>query len=153
MKKLRVGFFSFTGDEGCVITFLEMLNKYSDWLDKMDIVHWKMLKRDGKLKRMDVSFVEGAVSSKEEMEELKDIRDNSRYLVAIGSCAIDGSPSNQRNFFDSKTTQEIAFLLKKFKLNDKVLPLKSFVAVDDIVTGCPMAEEKFIQVLEKYMRL
>jgi len=136
-----------------MMVFLELLNKHYEWLDKLDIMHCKTLKRDDKMKRMDVAFVEGAISSKEEEKELKEIRDNSRYLVAIGSCAVDGSPSNQRNLFDSKTKQEINFLVKKFKLNDKILPVKSFVAVDDIVTGCPMAEENFIRVLEKYMRL
>jgi len=47
---------------------------------------------------------------------------------------------------------EISFLLKRFRLNEKVYPLKNFVAVDDVVPGCPMAEEKFIQILEEYLR-
>jgi len=154
VRKLRVGFFSFTGDEGCVITFLEMLNKkYAEWSERMEIIHCRMLKKDGRMKNMDVAFVEGAISSRQEEKELREIRDNSRHLVAIGSCAIDGSPSNQRNFFDSKTKEEIAFLLKKFRLNEKVYPLKNFVAVDEIVPGCPMVEDKFIQTLEKYMGL
>ncbi len=149
--KLRVGFFSFTSDEGCMMVFLELLNKHEDWLDKLEITHCKTLRTDDKMRRMDVAFVEGAISSKDEEKELKEIRDNSRYLVAIGSCAAEGSPSNQRNSFDSKTKKEIDFLVKKFKLNEKILPLKSFVAVDEIVAGCPMDEEKFTRLLEKYM--
>jgi sulfhydrogenase subunit delta len=112
-----------------------------------------MLKRDEKIKSMDVAFVEGAISSKKEEKQLREIRDNAKHLVAIGSCAAEGTPSNQRNFFDKKTMNEISFLLKKFRLNEKVYPLKNFVAVDDVVPGCPMIEEKFIQTMERYMRL
>jgi len=136
-----------------MITFLEILNrKYAEWSDKINILHCRMLKKVGKLKNMDLAFVEGAISSKEEEKQLREIRDNAKRLVAIGSCAAEGSPANQRNFFDSKATSEITFLLKRFRLNEKVYPLKNFVAVDDVVPGCPMVEEKFIQMLEKYMR-
>jgi len=136
-----------------MITFLEILNrKYEEWSDKINILHCRMLKKAERLKGMDVAFVEGAISSKEEEKQLREIRDNAKKLVAIGSCAAEGSPANQRNFFDSKTTSEITFLLKRFRLNEKVYPLKNFVAVDDVVPGCPMVEEKFIQILEKYMR-
>jgi len=152
-KKLKVGIFSFTGDEGCVIYFLEMLNeRYKEWFELIDFKHARILKRKSIVKDIDVAFVEGAISSKKEEEKLREVRNNSKRVVAIGSCAISGNPSNQRNFFNMETKQEIDFLLKRFNMNEKVLPISEFVKVDDVVPGCPMIEENFVEVLTKYLK-
>jgi len=152
-KKLKVGIFSFTGDEGCVIYFLEMLNeRYKEWFEMIDFKYARVLKRRNVVKDIDVAFVEGAISTKKEEEKLREVRKNSKRIVAIGSCAISGNPSNQRNFFNMETKQEIDFLLKRFGHNEKVLPISEFVKVDDVVPGCPMIEENFVEVLAKYLK-
>jgi len=152
-KKLRVGFFSFTGCEGCMIEFLEILNtKFFEWAPLLDVRYCRLLKGKNKLEGIDVSFVEGAISSDKEMGKLKKIRENSKRVVAIGSCAISGAPNNWRNYFDQKTKEEIAFILEKFGHREKVSPISEFVKVDANVPGCPMLDGKFIQVMEDYMR-
>jgi sulfhydrogenase subunit delta len=139
MGKLRVGIFSFTCDEGCSIVFLEVLNRtFFKWKGKMDIVHSRILRSKNEMKDIDVALVEGAISTKKE-------------VVAIGSCAIDGSPANIRNFFDAQRTAEIQPVLRKFKYAKKVSPLSEYVKVDDTVPGCPMDEEKFIALIEKLL--
>jgi len=153
MKKLKVGFFSFTGDEGCMIEFLEILNnKFKEWSKLLDIRYCRLLKSKNKMKGLDVAFVEGAVATYREEKNLKEIRKNAKRVVAIGSCAIDGSPSNLRNYFDKEKTKEIKHILDNFGHRKKVLPLKDFVKVDEDVEGCPMIEEKFIRVLNKYLK-
>jgi len=152
-KKLRVGIFSFTGDEGCVITFLEILNIYFfKWKDIIEFKYARVLQSKNEVKDIDVSFVEGAISSPREEKSIKKIRKNSKRVVAIGSCAIDGSPSNHRNFFDAARKKEIMPIIKKFNLNKRVEPLNKFIKVDTIVPGCPMMEGKFIEVLNKYFK-
>jgi coenzyme F420-reducing hydrogenase gamma subunit len=153
MRKLKVGFFSFTGDEGCMIQFLEILNrKFAEWNDLLDIQYCRLLRSKNRMKGLDVAFVEGAVATYREEKSLKDIRKNSKKIVAIGSCAIDGTPSNLRNFFDEEKLKEIKNILEKFGHRKKVLPLKEFVKVDAEVEGCPMDEEAFIKVLNKYLK-
>ena len=153
MKKLKIGLFSFTGDEGCAIQFLEVLNKkFGDWEKLLDIQYCRLLKSKGNMKNLDVAFIEGAVATYREERTLKEIRKNSKKVVAIGSCAIDGSPSNLRNFFDDEKMKEIKHILKKFGHRKKVLPLKEFVKVDAEVEGCPMIEERFIEVVNKYLK-
>lgn len=148
--KPRIGFFSFTGDEGCLTTFAELLNtKHAEWLPKVNLVHCRFLKSKNVLKDLDVAFVEGAISTKHEEKELREIRKNCKRLVALGSCATTGSPSNHRNFFDKKTLNEIRPTLVKFEYLDKVYPLSKFVRVDDFVPGCPMDERKFAELFEK----
>jgi sulfhydrogenase subunit delta len=152
MGKLRVGIFSFTCDEGCSIVFLEVLNRtFFKWKGKMDIVHSRILRSKNEMKDIDVALVEGAISTRKEEQRLREIRANSKKVVAIGSCAIDGSPANIRNFFDAQRTAEIQPVLRKFKYAKKVSPLSEYVKVDDTVPGCPMDEEKFIALIEKLL--
>ena len=152
-KKLNIGWFSFTCCEDSSIVFIEMLNEhYKEWFELLNFKHARIFQRKNTLKGIDVAFVEGAISSKDAVKKLKEIRKNCKRLVAIGSCAVQGMPSAQRNNFDEKTKQEIQFLLDRFKHTDKVYSLKELVKVDYEVSGCPMEEGKFLEVLDKCLK-
>ena len=152
-KKLNVGIFSFTGDEGCVITFLEILNyKLKAWQETVNFKYCRVMKAQNDLHDLDVAFVEGAISNFKEEEKLKEIRANCKRLVAIGTCAINGAPSNHRNFFDTKTLEEIKPILAKFGHRPKVSGLDEIVKVDAIVPGCPIVESAFVDLMDKYLK-
>jgi coenzyme F420-reducing hydrogenase gamma subunit len=151
--KLKVGLFSFTSDEGCSMIFIELLNNhFFEWEKLIDFKYCKLLKTKNDFKGLDVAFVEGAISTFKEEKRLKEIRKNSKKLVAIGSCAVNGSPSNQRNFFSEDTIKEIKMTLDNFGHRGKVSPLNEIVTVDDNVPECPMDENKFLEVLNKYLK-
>jgi coenzyme F420-reducing hydrogenase gamma subunit len=151
--KLKVGLFSFTSDEGCSMIFLELMNNhFFEWEKLIDFKYFKLLKSKNELKDLDVAFVEGAISTFKEEKRLKEIRKNSKRLVAIGSCAVNGSPSNQRNFFSDDTKKEIKMTLDNFGHKDKVSALNEIVKVDENVPDCPMDEDKFLEVLDKYLK-
>lgn len=152
IKKLRVGWFSFTCCEDSTILFTELLNTHWDqWKDKLEFVNARVLKTKGELKDLDISFVEGAISSQNHIDKLKKIRDNSKIVVAIGACAVNAMPSGWRNTFDEKTKQEIQYLVERFSHLPRVEPLSKFIKVDEIVPGCPMDEKKFLEIMDKYL--
>ena len=152
-EKIKVGIFSFTCDEGCSMTFLEVLNKkFFEWKDCLEFKHFRLLQSKSEIKGLDIAFVEGAISTFEEAEKIKLIRENAKKLVLMGSCAINGCPSNLRNFFDEERTREIKPIVEKFGHREKVSPISELVKADDSIPGCPMQEEKFIEVMEKYLK-
>lgn len=152
-KKLRLGFFSFTCCEGCMVEFTEILNtKYFEWAPLMDIRYCRLLKGKNKMEEMDVAIIEGGISSQKEVARLQEIRGLSKRVVAIGSCAITGAPNNYRNYFDAKTLEEIKPILERFGHREKVVGIGELVKVDATVPGCPIINSKFIEVLENYMR-
>ena len=151
--KLRVGWFSFSCSEDSTIVFVEMMNDhYLEWKRLIDFRHARILKSRNVLDELDVAFVEGAIASEKDADELKNIRMRSKRLVAIGACACDGMPSAQRNEFDDAKKSEIKFLVERFRLSEKVLRVKDVVPVDDFVPGCPMNESGFMEVLNKYLK-
>jgi coenzyme F420-reducing hydrogenase gamma subunit len=152
-KKLKIGWFSFTCCEDSTMIWIELMNEnFFKWKELLDIRYARALKRNNKIKDLDVAFVEGAITTEKDAKRLLMIRKNSKKLVAIGACASNGMPAAQRNMFDPELKKEIAFLIERFKQMDKVKSVKEVVAVDDEVQGCPMAEEAFLSVLDKYLK-
>jgi sulfhydrogenase subunit delta len=154
MKKLRVGFFSFTCCEGCTLVFLEALNsKFDSYSEKLDLIHIRVLKPiPKKFGKLDVAFVEGAICNKEELKKLKEIRKNSKKVVALGSGAINGWPSNLSNDFDKEKMKVVMPMIKKLKQFKKILPLHEYVKVDDKIEGCPISSKDLIAKIDKYFK-
>lgn len=153
-QKIKIGWFNFTGCEGCTIAFIELLNRfYQKWLRKFEFVHSRIFKKDEseEIKEMDIAFIEGAISSKNQEEKLKKIRQKAKILVAIGSCAILGSPSNQRNFFNQSQREEIKPILQKFNYKEKVVKISDVVLVNKEIPGCPMDEKIFLKLMKRYL--
>ena len=151
-RKLKIGWFSFSCCEDSTIVFTELLNDhFEEWSKVIDFQYVRVLRKKNKLEGLDVAFVEGAIASDREKKELLEIRKNCKKLVAIGSCACTGGPSAQRNMFSKELEKEIEFLLRKFHQSDKVHKLEDLVRVDAKVPGCPMNEEKFLEVLNKML--
>ena len=150
---LKVGFFSFTCCEGCIITFIEILNKkFDEYAKKMKIENFRQLKTNEKIKNLDIAFIEGAISTESEVKKLKEIRQKSKKLVALGSGAINGYPSNQRNKFDAKKKKEIQKLIEKFHQNKEISPINKFVKVDDEINGCPVEEKLLMEKIEGWLK-
>jgi sulfhydrogenase subunit delta len=152
-KKLIVGWFSFSCCEDSTIVFTELLNdRWQDWIKLIEFRHARVLKSNNRLKDLDVSFVEGAIANKRDREELIKIRENSKKVVAIGSCACTGIPSSQRNLFDEDTKKAIQYLIGSYGYETEVLPISKIITVDDQVPGCPMSEPAFLKIIDKYLK-
>lgn len=154
-KKLAVGWFSFTCCEDSTILFTELLNTYLDeWKHLVEFKHLKALKTKNSMEDLDVAFIEGAISSESQAEEVKKIRRNAKYVVAIGSCACTGGPSASRNALTPEhITEKIKDYMSRFDYSDKVKKLEEIIKVDDKVDGCPMNVEIFLSTLFKYLKI
>jgi len=154
-KKLAIGWFSFTCSEDSTILLTELLNTYlDDWKQLIDFKHLKALKTKNSMEDLDVAFIEGAISSDKQAEEVKKIRANAKYVVAVGSCACNGGPSASRNaLVPDQITEKIKDYMSRFDYSDKVKKLEAVIQVDDKVDGCPMNVNAFMAVMFKYLKL
>lgn len=151
-EKKKVGIFSLTCDEGCSIFMIEIFNqKLIGWLEKMELKYFLSIKDKVEIKDFDIVLVEGVVSTERDVEDIKKIRANTKILIAMGTCAMTALPSGQRNNFSDQQFASIKDRLVKFNCLPRVHALKDIVKVDDSIPGCPVIEEKFIEVFEKYL--
>lgn len=154
-NKLAVGWFSFTCCEDSTIVLTELLNDHLDeWKKVVEFRHVARLKTRNSLSGLDVAFIEGAISSDSQAEAARRIRENAKYVVAVGACACTGKPSTSRNKFASEQLNErIEWYLDHFDYSDEVRSLGEVIRVDDVVRGCPMNVPFFLQTLNEYLEL
>ncbi len=145
-EKIKIGWFSFSCCEDSTVLMTELMNQHwQEWKKIFDFRHARVLKSHNIFDEFDIAFVEGAIASPEHKKKLKEIRERSKKLVAIGACAVAGMPSGQRNRFSEGQKQEIEFLLARFGALPEVLRLSDVVKVDIEVPGCPMNPDDFLK--------
>lgn len=155
MNKLIVGWFTFTCSEDSTILFTELLNDHFDeWKNLVEFRFLKALKTKNSIEGLDVAFIEGAISSDSQAADAKKIRDNAKYVIAVGACACTGMPSASRNNLgDNQIDEKIRWYMSHFDYSQKVKKLEDVIKVDDKVEGCPMNASTFLEVLQKYLKL
>lgn len=152
-KKIKLGWFSFSCSEDNTIVFTELMNEYwQDWKKIFDFHYAKTLKTNNVLDELDIAFIEGAIASEEQIKRLKEIREKSKKLVAVGACAVTGMPAGQRNFFSEEQKERIQFLLDRFAALPKVLKVSDVVKVDAEVPGCPMDPKIFLEIINNLVK-
>jgi sulfhydrogenase subunit delta len=150
-KKPVVGLFTFTCCEGCGFTVL-FLNKLSQLLEKLDIQYFSLIKEKNKEARFDLAFVEGAITTKHEVETLKKIRKKSRFLVAMGACACYGGIPAMRNFIENKELKKYVYNPQMIKDAIEAQPIGNFVNVDYNMYGCPILKKEFMSFIDGFLK-
>lgn len=144
-KKIKIGWFSFSCCEDNTIVMTEIMNDHwQEWKKTFDFRHARVLKSHNVLDELDIAFIEGAIASDKQIKKLKEIRQKSKKLVAVGACAVIGMPSAQRNYFNEEQKKEIEMLVARFAALPKVLKVADVVTVDAEIPGCPMDPKTFL---------
>ena len=93
MKKVRLATVWLDGCSGCHMSLLDMDEAILNLARRVDVVYGPLVDAQEFPKAVDVTLVEGAVSSQEDLEKIRTIRQRSKLLVALGDCAVTGNVS------------------------------------------------------------
>lgn len=150
-KKLTIGFFSFSCCEGCQFTVL-FLDNFMEIMSKFNIQYFHLLKEKNRDVKFDLAFVEGAITSKEQIKILKIIREKSKFLVAIGACACHGGIPSMRNFIENKQLQKYIYNQEMLKNSIKAAGIGNYTTVDYYMYGCPIIKEEFVNFINNFIK-
>jgi len=149
-EKIKIGWFVFSCSEDNTIMFTELLNDHwQEWKRIFDFRHVKVLKKNNIFDAFDIAFVEGAIASPEHEKHLKEIRERSTKVVAVGACAVTGMPASQRNTFTEDQKQAVQFLVDRFGALPEVKKVSDVVEVDASIPGCPMNTDMFLKAVNE----
>lgn len=147
-QKVKVATVWLDGCSGCHMSFLDMDAYLLELADKIELVYSPLV--DNKIfpEQVDVTLVEGAVSSIEDLEKIKHIRKHTKILISLGDCAVTGNVPALRNPYFINEIVERAYH-ENVTLHPKtpdvvvppllswVKPVHQVVTVDVFVPGCP----------------
>ena len=95
-----------------------------------------------------LSSLKARLHRKSIRQKWKKLEKYPKKVVAVGSCAITGMPSAQRNFFNEEQRKNIEPLIEYFASFPKVLKVSEVIKVDAEVPGCPMEPSKFLEAVD-----
>ena len=148
MKKVKLATVWLDGCSGCHMSLLDMDGGVIALASKVDLVYGPLVDAQEFPEGVDVTLVEGAVSSMEDMHKIQQIRQRTNVLISLGDCAVTSNVPSMRNSIPvSKLLQRVYVegsdegkmipsdgvpaLLKHAR------PVHEFVKVDIYVPGCP----------------
>jgi coenzyme F420-reducing hydrogenase gamma subunit len=148
MSKPKVAFFDFTSCEGCQLNKLNLENELLDLTELVDIVEFREA-MDDKADSYDVAFIEGSISTPTCVERIHDIRRRSKYIVALGACAVQGGVNAMKNIHPTEWVREEVYGDDKYLFPSiPAQSVSSVVKVDYEVRGCPMSIQEFLHILK-----
>jgi len=148
MSKPKVAVFSFTGCEGCSLEILNCEDEIPEILNHIELVNF----REAMSERADdyeIAFIDGAITTPSDVEEIKEIRERAKVLIPIGACATLGGLNVMKNY------KGLEYCLKKvygdkaewFKTID-AQPVEAVVPVDLKIYGCPPPKSEILEVIK-----
>ncbi|MBI5848036.1 MAG: NADH:ubiquinone oxidoreductase [Nitrospirae bacterium] len=143
--KPKVAFFELSSCEGCQLQIINNEATLLDFLSLVQVVNF----REAMTESSDdyaIAFVEGSVTRNDEIERLKNIRDNAKVLVALGSCACFGGVNQLKNRFELNWVKQEVYGNSTID-TAKAQPLEDFVHVDLRIYGCPVRKEEVEKIV------
>jgi coenzyme F420 hydrogenase subunit gamma len=124
----------FSGCSGCLISLLDNYDILLDLLDAVDYRYETTIAdvRDVPDEDIDIAIVHGSIclQDKKEVEQIKKIRQVSKYVVALGGCATTGNI----------TRFSVGGQAAK-PMHESFAPISNLIKVDFALPGCPTGAE------------
>lgn len=150
------------GCSGCHMSFLDIDERLLDLAGQIELVYSPLVDRKTFPEHVDITLVEGAVSSEEDLEKIRHIRAHTDILISLGDCAVTGNVPALRNSIGAEPVLRRAYLepaLLNPGVPDRVVPrllpivrpVHSVVPVDVYVPGCPPHRDTIFYVLTELL--
>ncbi|MEW6348259.1 MAG: NADP oxidoreductase [Thermodesulfobacteriota bacterium] len=152
MNKIRMATAWLDGCSGCHMSFLDLDERLLDVTDRIELVFSPLVDAKEFPEAVDVTLVEGAISSDKDEELIRLIRSRTKTLISFGDCAVTANVPAMRNKFrvdevlargylENSTGRAEAPQLEIPHLLKQARPVHEFVDVDVFLPGCPPAAD------------
>ncbi len=149
--KPKVAIFDFTDCEGCEVALISLREKLLELAGEIEIVNWRLAQKRADEGPYDVVIIEGTPVTQHEIDTLKFLREQTKVLIGLGSCAtLGGIPGiidkSARSFWYKKIYGP------KYKAKGiDALPLTAYVQVDYLIHGCPVEKKEIVRVMQELL--
>ncbi len=156
--KLKLATVWLDGCSGCHMSFLDIDERLLALAEKVEVVYSPLVDPKDFPEAVDITLVEGAVSSQDDLDKIKKVRAHTKTLIALGDCAVTANVPSMRNPFSVEAilkrayfenvnaqpqtpTEHVPPLLKRAR------PVHDVVPVDVHIPGCAPAADTIFAVL------
>ena len=163
--KVKVATTWLEGCSGCHMSFLDIDERLLVLAEKIELVYSPLVDRKDFPDMVDVTLVEGAIATDEDVAKMRKIRAHTKVLISLGDCAVTGNVTAIRNVLGGaepvlrRSYLELASSQLQLPadegvlpiLTDRVRPVHEVVPVDFYLPGCPPPAGRIRAVLEAWL--
>ncbi|MGB0721523.1 MAG: sulfhydrogenase subunit delta [Gammaproteobacteria bacterium] len=150
--KPRVAVHKFSSCDGCQLAFLNAGEALLQLAERVEIVHFAEAGPFDPETPVDIAFVEGSISTGDEVERIRAVRANSRLLVTLGACATAGGIQALRNIADHEAWKGAVYASPEhIETLAQSRAVAELVPVDFEIQGCPVNGAQVMAIVSQLL--
>jgi len=153
MVRPKLAVFKFASCDGCQLSLLDAEDELLAIAGAVEIAYFLEARTQVQEGPYDVGLVEGSITTPHDMQRIKEIRRQCRFLVAIGACATSGGIQALRNWADVDDYISQVYAHPEYiKTLKTSTPIGDHVLVDFELRGCPISKHQLVEVVSSLLR-
>ena len=147
-QKPKVAVYKFSSCDGCQLSLLNLEDELLDLASAVDIAYFLEATRTVKPGPYDIGIVEGSITTPHEAERIKEVRQECKYLIALGTCATAGGIQALRNFASASDFANNIYAHPEYlSYLEKSTSIPENVPADLVIWGCPINKYTLLEVI------
>ena len=146
--KPKIAVFKFASCDGCQLSLLDLEDELLALCGEVEIAYFLEARTYHEPGPYDIALVEGSITTQHDVERIRQVRQDAKYLVTIGACATTGGIQALRNWKDVGEFARVVYATPAYiHTLATSASISSHVAVDFELNGCPINRYQLLEVL------
>jgi sulfhydrogenase subunit delta len=147
-QKAKVAVYKFSSCDGCQLSLLNLEDELLDLASAVDISYFLEATRTVKPEPYDVGIVEGSITTPHEAERIKEVRQQCKFLIALGTCATAGGIQALRNYTSAGEYAKTVYAHPEYlHYLENSTSIPENVPVDLVIWGCPVNKNMALEAI------
>lgn len=147
-RRPKLAVFKFASCDGCQVSVLNLDHALLALAERVEVAFFLEATSRAEAGPYDVALVEGSITTQEDAERIRRVREASRTLITIGACATSGGIQALRNVSDVEAWKRDTYPHPEWiDTLATSTPISDHVKVDAEIQGCPVNPQQVLRVL------
>jgi coenzyme F420-reducing hydrogenase gamma subunit len=148
----RLAVWKFASCDGCQLSLLDCEDELLTLASALHIANFPEASSAIEQGPFDLSLVEGSITTADDAQRIRRVRQQSRHLISIGACATAGGIQALRNFADVNDFIAAVYASPQYiKTLATSTPISAHVSVDYELHGCPISKVQLLEVISAFL--
>jgi coenzyme F420-reducing hydrogenase gamma subunit len=146
--RAKLAVFKFASCDGCQLSLLDCEDELLSVAEHIEIAYFLEARTQEVAGPYDVGLVEGSVTTEHDVQRIKEVRRQCKYLVTIGACATSGGIQALRNWADVQEFARAVYPRPEYLHTLATsTPISEHVLVDFELRGCPINRHQLVELI------